>query len=131
MFGLRRGELAGLQWGDVDVAAQVLVVSRQVRREPGGRLAVVRPKSEASNRVVALDRASLAVRAGCVSSGSRQAAASNRPHSCFPATGTGPSTRTGSPGYSAGSTPPRDCRRFGCTICATARPAWRWRPAMI
>jgi integrase len=61
MLGLRRGELAGLQWGDIDAAAQVLVVSRQVRREPGGCLAVVRPKSEASNRVVALDRASLAV----------------------------------------------------------------------
>jgi hypothetical protein len=46
--------------GDIDAAAQALVVSRQVRREPGG-LAIVRPKSEASNRVVALDLASLAV----------------------------------------------------------------------
>lgn len=42
MLGSRRGELARLQWGDIDVAAQVLVVSRQVRREPGGCLAIVR-----------------------------------------------------------------------------------------
>jgi integrase len=61
MLGLRRGELAGLQWGDIDFAARVLVVSRQVRREPGGCLAIIAPKSETSNRVVALDHASLAV----------------------------------------------------------------------
>ena len=80
MLGLRWGELAGLQWGDIDFVARVLVVSRQVRREPGGRLTVVPPKSEASNRVVALDRVSLAVL---------------RRRSCFRAMGTGRWIRTG------------------------------------
>ncbi len=52
--GLRRGEAAGLRWCDIDFAAAILTVSRQLQ-ESGRGLVVLPPKSIASNRVLALD----------------------------------------------------------------------------
>jgi integrase len=58
--GLRRGELLGLRWCDVDLEGRVLFV-RQTLQRVGGRLAVAEPKTHRSARPVPLS--GLAVRA--------------------------------------------------------------------
>jgi integrase len=54
LSGLRRGEVCGLRWADIDLGAGTLAVSRQVQRR-GGRAVESAPKSRAGVRVVALD----------------------------------------------------------------------------
>ena len=51
--GLRRGELAGLQWGDIDLSKRCLMVQRNVIRnyETNGNL-IKKPKSDDSSRPV-------------------------------------------------------------------------------
>jgi len=56
LLGLRRGEVAGLQWADVDLRARTVTVARQVR-QIGRHLELAAPKSASSNRVIALDHA--------------------------------------------------------------------------
>ncbi len=51
--GLRQGEILGLAWGDVDLAAATVTVRHALQRV-GGRLELVPPKSLSSRRVVAL-----------------------------------------------------------------------------
>lgn len=53
--GLRRGEMAGLQWRSVDFDRNVLSVVQTVDRESRGSLRVVAPKTLLSRRGVALD----------------------------------------------------------------------------
>jgi integrase len=60
MTGLRRSELDGLQWADVDLDAAVLSVKR-ARTQVDGRPVVKAPKSAASRRVVDLDAETVAV----------------------------------------------------------------------
>jgi integrase len=52
-IGLRRGEVLGVRWGDVDLDGGVLRV-RQTLQRAGGRLQFVPPKSERSRRSVPL-----------------------------------------------------------------------------
>ena len=52
--GLRRGELCGLHWEDVDLVEQSLLVQWQLV-EVGWNTEMTRPKSENSTRLVALD----------------------------------------------------------------------------
>ncbi|TYB54731.1 site-specific integrase [Nonomuraea sp. PA05] len=52
--GLRRGELAGLRWVEVNLEAAELTVAQQLIQH-GGQIRVVPPKSAASQRTVALD----------------------------------------------------------------------------
>ena len=55
MLTLRRGELSGLQWGDIDFATSTLSVSRNVvgnRGKDGSRLIVKATKTESSKRVL-------------------------------------------------------------------------------
>ena len=51
--GLRRGELLGLRWADIDAGARMLVV-RQALQRVGGRLQLVPPKTHRSARPVPL-----------------------------------------------------------------------------
>jgi integrase len=51
--GLRRGELLGLRWEDIDLAGGLLEVRRSLQRV-GGRLQPVTPKTRSSRRTVPL-----------------------------------------------------------------------------
>jgi integrase len=74
-LGLRRGEALGLQWADIDLDADTLIICRQLQRVPwehgcsypvkcgpapdcplrsGGGLRTLEPKSAASRRTVAM-----------------------------------------------------------------------------
>lgn len=57
--GLRRGEAAGLRWADLDLEAGTLAISRQLQ-QLGGHLVTGPPKSQAGQRVIALDRTTVA-----------------------------------------------------------------------
>ncbi|MFC5109054.1 tyrosine-type recombinase/integrase [Kibdelosporangium philippinense] len=54
LLGLRRGEVAGLRWCDIDLDARVLMVSHQVQ-DHNGKTVICPPKTRSSVRVVALD----------------------------------------------------------------------------
>lgn len=49
--GARRGELAGLQWGDVDLDAGAMVIQRAVAQIPGKPATLKRPKTNRARRV--------------------------------------------------------------------------------
>ncbi|WP_322769069.1 site-specific integrase [Frankia sp. Cr1] len=49
MMGLRRGELLGLSWDDIDLDARTLRIRRSVQRV-GGQLRLVEPKTRGSRR---------------------------------------------------------------------------------
>jgi integrase len=57
--GLRRGEVAGLRWGDLDLDAGTLTVTGQLQ-QLGGRMVAGPPKSDAGRRVIALDKTTIA-----------------------------------------------------------------------
>ncbi len=50
--GVRRGELMGLQWGDVDLAQQVINISRNVTYTPKSGIVVSTPKTDCSIRQI-------------------------------------------------------------------------------
>ncbi|MET9260814.1 site-specific integrase [Amycolatopsis sp. NPDC004079] len=60
LVGLRRGEVIGLRWSDVDLEGGYLTVSHQIR-QVGATVEVGKPKSDTSNRVIALDHGTVAL----------------------------------------------------------------------
>jgi integrase len=62
--GLRRGELIGLKWGDINFAHKYLSLQRSVVRVPGEGFVVSEPKSHASRRPVELGEPDLKVLSG-------------------------------------------------------------------
>jgi integrase len=63
MNGLRRGELLGLRWDDVDLSSRQLHVCRSLQRV-GGKLQMVEPKTGSPVRTIVLPQAGGAVPAG-------------------------------------------------------------------
>ncbi len=59
--GLRRSELAGLRWGDLDTESGILTVRRAVHKLQPGEFIVREPKTARSRRAVALDQGTLSV----------------------------------------------------------------------
>ncbi len=59
--GLRRSEIAGLKWQDLDADRGLIVVRRAVHALRAGQWIEREPKSERSRRVVALDRGTVDV----------------------------------------------------------------------
>jgi integrase len=57
--GLRQGELLGLRWTDVDLAARLLVVRRAMARTADGGYALAEPKTSHSRRTVMLSALAL------------------------------------------------------------------------
>ena len=55
-MGLRRGEICGLRWSDVDLRARVLHVRNQRQRLDDGRMIDVAPKSRAGTRKLPIPR---------------------------------------------------------------------------
>ena len=59
MTGMRRGEIAGLRWSDVNLDAHRLAV-RQTVTATGSQLTFGEPKTKRGKRSVALDRETVA-----------------------------------------------------------------------
>ncbi len=57
-LGLRRGEVLGLRWDDIDPARRTLTVARSLQRV-GGELRMVEPKTARSRRVLPLSELAL------------------------------------------------------------------------
>jgi integrase len=53
--GLRRGELVGLRWSDVDLVDGVVSVSQSLVVSPGGQVHTVKPKTAAGRRRFTID----------------------------------------------------------------------------
>src|SRR5262249_29260944 len=54
MIGLRRGEVLGLRWEDVDLDAGTVSVCATLKRLPGSGLVLDKPKTDRASRKVAL-----------------------------------------------------------------------------
>ena len=55
--GLRRGEILGLRWSDVDLARRTLTVAQSLEQTASGGLALKAPKTKRSRRTIALSPA--------------------------------------------------------------------------
>ena len=54
MTGLRRGEVLGLKWTDIDLKEGILSIKRAAIRNPGGKTITAAPKTEESIRTIPL-----------------------------------------------------------------------------
>ena len=61
MTGLRRGEVVGLRWADVDLERGTVRVVRQLQAQRGAGLVEAAPKSAASRRTLMVDHATVGV----------------------------------------------------------------------
>ena len=78
--GLRRGEACGLRWCDIDLDAATAVISWQLQQYDG-HVTLCPPKTAHSERIIALDRTTVAVlRAHVVGQRSERAEAGDRYH---------------------------------------------------
>lgn len=57
LCGLRRGEICGLRWSDVDLRAGIIHIRQQRQRQADGLLHDVAPKSDAGRRDIPVPRA--------------------------------------------------------------------------
>jgi integrase len=53
-LGLRKGEVLGLRWSDVDWERRSLRIEQQVQNDRAGKVRIVRPKTKESRRIVFL-----------------------------------------------------------------------------
>jgi integrase len=129
--GMRRAELAGLRWVDIDLNAARLS-PRRPRVVVNYAVHESEPKTRMGKRSLALDPATLALQEhkarqdqerADVGSAWRDRGWSSPGPTAPPSIPT--SSLTGSGGWPA----PPACRRSGCTTSATATPRPRWLPA--
>lgn len=57
--GLRRGEICGLKWSDLDFETGVIKISRSITIETGGKVVVGKPKTETGKRKILLPPSTL------------------------------------------------------------------------
>ncbi len=108
--GMRRSELLGLKWSDLDVAKKHLSINRGLVAV-GYELHESRGKTDNSRRCIDLDDTSKLP--------STQRSASTTPTGCSPPPTADPSTRTPSARPSTGSCAARPSPSSDCTTCAT------------
>lgn len=53
-YGMRQGEVLGLDWRDIDLDAEVLVIAQTLQTDEDGHLFLGTPKTEASKRILPL-----------------------------------------------------------------------------
>jgi integrase len=128
--GLRRGELLGLRWQDLDVdAARLRVVQQLVPTKGGATFGA--PKSRRGTRTVALDGETVTAlrqhRETQILERDLAGDAYAIMISCSPTRSGGPSGRSASPTDSVGSAPAS--RTAACTRCATPPSRSRCRTA--
>ena len=130
--GMRRGELLGLRWVDVDLDAARIAV-RQPRVVADHAVHVSEPKTARSRRSIALDPATVAaLRQHQADQAADRAAvgpATRTPGWSSPIRTARRSTPSGSPTGSGSMFAPPGCPRSACTACATATPRRRSPPA--
>ena len=130
--GMRRGEVAGLRWADVDLDAG-RVSPRRPRVVVNHQVLVSGPKTAKGRRSIALDPATVAAlrehRRRQLETGWRSARAGRTQAWCSPGQTVEHCTQSGSPDGSSSTPGPPACRRSGCTTCATATRPRRWPPA--
>jgi integrase len=61
LSGLRRGEIAGLRWSDIDVAAGTITIARNRVQAGAGNVVENEPKTASSRRTLPLDEGLLGV----------------------------------------------------------------------
>jgi integrase len=120
--GMRRGELLGLRWTDVDLDVGVLRVA-QARVRAGNQVVVGEPKTARGRRTIALDPATWQ-RCASIASAKPKSGYSPDPAMptaawCSPCRTARRSTQTDSACGFEGAPAPPGCRPFGCTTCAT------------
>jgi Phage integrase, N-terminal SAM-like domain/Arm DNA-binding domain len=128
--GMRRGEVAGLRWVDVDLDAG-RVSPRRPRVVVNHEVLVSEPKTAKGRRSIALDPATrllyVTTGAGSSRTGSRSARAGRIQGWCSPGRTVGRCTQSGSPSGSSSIPAPPGYRRSACMTSATAMPPLRWR----
>jgi integrase len=137
LSGLRRGEIAGLRWADVDLEAGTVTIARNRVQAGAGNVVENEPKTLSSYRTLPLDEGLIAIlkRASARLAQERLALGAAHADSGYVAvTEAGSCTRpTRSPGCGTRWRRRRGCARFGCTtpaIRAVRRctfGACRWR----
>lgn len=124
MTGMRRGEVLGLRWSDIDLDTATLSIRRSVSCT-GYQVHTTPTKTRTSRRAIDLDQQTAAVlREWRRTTNSKSSGPSQRTGACSPAPTANRFTRTRSRRPSHACNAPRVCRRSGCTISATpTRPS--------
>lgn len=119
MTGMRRGEVLGLRWTDIDLDAATLSIRRSVSCT-GYQVHTTPTKTRTSRRAVDLDQQTVAVLRDWQCHSSPSSVPTQRTPHCSPARAADPFTRTRCRRPLVACNVPQVCRRSGCTIIPTS-----------